>query len=223
MSFLWHWEKDVFFPVAVGEQTFFCCELITDCRSSQQFYTMLGCSLLIRASGDFLLLVKCCARNPLINIELNHKWWGQKRGLSTNSSVVTYDRLPYGKRNHNDHWFEWKIKLFHFSWNYAIFFFVLYLLPPCKWFFLDSLWFGWNEHTFARRQKKTITAIPPIETMTAVYDGEVLPLTKVSRNEMGAYLCNISAIIHTIYLFTYWAIRYFCFVYIILQVSVSMR
>lgn len=22
-----------------------------------------------------------------------------------------------------------------------------------------------------------------------VYDGEVLPLTKVSRNEMGAYLC----------------------------------
>lgn len=178
---------------------------------------------LIRASGDFLLLLKCCARNPLINIELNHKWWGQKRGLSTNSSVVTYDRLSYGKRNHNDHWFEWKIKLFHFSWNYAIFFFVLYLLPPCKWFFLDSLWFGWNEHTFARRQKKTITAIPPIETMTAVYDGEVLPLTKVSRNEMGAYLCNISAIIHTIYLFTYWAIRYFCFVYIILQVSVSMR
>lgn len=26
-------------------------------------------------------------------------------------------------------------------------------------------------------------------TNSAVYDGEVLPLTKVSRNEMGAYLC----------------------------------
>lgn len=33
----------------------------------------------------------------------------------------------------------------------------------------------------------TITTIT-----TAVYDGEVLPLTKVSRNEMGAYLCNVS-------------------------------
>lgn len=29
----------------------------------------------------------------------------------------------------------------------------------------------------------------PIQTAAMVYDGEVLPLTKVSRNEMGAYLC----------------------------------
>lgn len=55
----------------------------------------------------------------------------------------------------------------------------------------------------------TIVIIIIIITITAVYDGEVLPLTKVSRNEMGAYLCNISAIIHTIYLFTYWAFSLF--------------
>lgn len=34
--------------------------------------------------------------------------------------------------------------------------------------------------------------VSPTITTTAVYDGEVLPLTKVSRNEMGAYLCNVS-------------------------------
>lgn len=30
---------------------------------------------------------------------------------------------------------------------------------------------------------------PIVRIAAMVYDGEVLPLTKVSRNEMGAYLC----------------------------------
>jgi len=30
---------------------------------------------------------------------------------------------------------------------------------------------------------------PPWKTTVLVYDGDVLPLSKVSRNEMGAYLC----------------------------------
>lgn len=60
-------------------------------------------------------------------------------------------------------------------------------------FMADGL--GWAETktttttTSTKPQNKHTSYEKYHVTKTAVYDGEVLPLTKVSRNEMGAYLC----------------------------------
>lgn len=49
-----------------------------------------------------------------------------------------------------------------------------------------------NHHHHQQHLQLPLPFVSPTITTTAVYDGEVLPLTKVSRNEMGAYLCNVS-------------------------------
>lgn len=51
-----------------------------------------------------------------------------------------------------------------------------------------------NHHHHQKHLELPLPFVSPTITITttAVYDGEVLPLTKVSRNEMGAYLCNVS-------------------------------
>lgn len=51
-----------------------------------------------------------------------------------------------------------------------------------------------NHHHHQQHLQLPLPFVSPTITITttAVYDGEVLPLTKVSRNEMGAYLCNVS-------------------------------
>lgn len=41
----------------------------------------------------------------------------------------------------------------------------------------------------ANIKNQKITSTTTTTTAVLVYDGDVLPLTKVSRNEMGAYLC----------------------------------
>lgn len=89
--------------------------------------------------------------------------------LATRGWRINYGRTKKERQNISlvYHTKEWHLQVISLHFLVLLFPFFFRPVYGCAVFSI------WNQHC----------------TAAMVYDGEVLPLTKVSRNEMGAYLC----------------------------------